>query len=47
MGVRELTGAVAQYVRGKAPSHCGSGTIVRAFNIPEDTTTSILESLGS
>ena len=46
MGVRELTGAVAQYVRGKAPSHCGSATIVRAFNIPEDTTTSILESLG-
>ena len=44
--VRELSGALAQYTRGKLPSHCGTSVIIRAFSMPAETVEGALTSLG-
>ena len=44
--MRVLDQPLAKYVRGCYPSHCGTQQLTEAFNLPPQTTETILDALG-
>lgn len=44
--MRVLDQPLAKYVRGCYPSHCGTQQLTEAFNLPAQTTETVLDALG-